>query len=55
MLVAHGQNRRLLPIWSACNVVVLQALGSRCMSTEITERPKFDEILQLIDEIEVEN
>ena len=33
---------------------VLQALGSRCMSSEVTERPNFDEILQLIDELDVE-
>jgi len=32
----------------------LQALGSRCMSAEATERPKFDEILHLVDELDVD-
>ena len=32
----------------------LQALGTRCMSAEATERPKFDEILRLIDELDVD-
>ncbi|KAL0037106.1 hypothetical protein WJX79_000594 [Trebouxia sp. C0005] len=32
----------------------LQALGTRCMSAEATERPKFDEVLRLIDELDVD-
>lgn len=35
-------------------IVDLQALGTRCMSAEATERPKFDEVLRLIDELDVD-
>ena len=34
---------------------VLQALGSRCMSSDVSERPNFDEILQLVDELDVDS
>jgi len=34
---------------------VVQALGSRCMSSDVSERPNFDEILQLVDELDVES
>ncbi|DBB02594.1 hypothetical protein WJX82_002554 [Trebouxia sp. C0006] len=33
----------------------LQALGTRCMSSDVSERPNFDEILQLVDELDVES
>ncbi|KAL0041901.1 hypothetical protein WJX79_008318 [Trebouxia sp. C0005] len=33
----------------------LQALGSRCMSSDVSERPNFDEILQLVDELDVDS
>ena len=36
-----------------CCVHNLQALGTRCMSAEATERPKFDEILHLVDDLNV--
>ncbi|KAL3143838.1 hypothetical protein ABBQ32_003662 [Trebouxia sp. C0010 RCD-2024] len=32
----------------------LQALGERCMSTEALDRPKFDEVLLLVDELDVD-
>lgn len=31
----------------------LQELGTRCMSAESSERPKFDEVLVLVDALEV--
>lgn len=34
--------------------MVMQALGSRCMSAEANERPKFDEILLLVDELDAD-
>ncbi len=34
---------------------VLQALGTRCMSSDVSERPNFDEILQLVDQLDVES
>ena len=33
--------------------VLLQALGKRCMSAEAVDRPKFDEILQLVEEWDI--
>ena len=33
----------------------VQALGTRCMSSDVSERPNFDEILQLVDELDVES
>ena len=33
---------------------VMQALGARCMSSESKERPKFDEILLLVDGLDVD-
>lgn len=33
----------------------VQALGSRCMSSDVLERPNFDEILQMVDELDVES
>ena len=35
-------------------IMDLQALGTRCMSAEATERPKFDEILRLVDDLDVD-
>ncbi len=35
-------------------IVNLQALGTRCMSAEATERPKFDEILRLVNKLDVD-
>ena len=35
--------------------LVMQALGTRCMSSDVSERPNFDEILQLVDELDVES
>ena len=35
-------------------ILNLQALGTRCMSAEATERPKFDEILRLVDDLDVD-
>ncbi len=35
-------------------VMDVQALGTRCMSAEATERPKFDEILRLVDGLDVD-
>ena len=32
----------------------MQALGQRCMSAEAIERPKFDEVLLLVDELDVD-
>ncbi|KAL0020911.1 hypothetical protein WJX77_010024 [Trebouxia sp. C0004] len=32
----------------------LQDLGTRCMSAEATERPKFDEVLRLVDKLDVD-
>ena len=34
--------------------VFLQALGDRCMSAEATDRPKFDEVLKLVDELNID-
>ena len=41
---------------SACRsqslrVAGVQALGERCMSAEALDRPKFDEVLLLVDEL----
>ena len=35
-------------------IMDVQALGTRCMSAEATERPKFDEILRLVDGLDVD-
>lgn len=35
-------------------IMDVQALGTRCMSAEATERPKFDEILRLVDDLDVD-
>lgn len=35
-------------------VIDMQALGQRCMSAEAIERPKFDEVLLLVDELDVD-
>jgi len=35
--------------------IVMQALGTRCMSSDVSKRPNFDEILQLVDELDVES
>jgi len=35
-------------------IMDLQALGTRCMSAEATERPKFDEILRLVDKLDLD-
>ena len=32
----------------------MQELGQRCMSAEAVERPKFDEVLHLVDELDVD-
>ena len=32
----------------------MQALGQRCMSAEAIERPKFDEVLLLVDALDVD-
>lgn len=40
--------------WHNSKVDGVQALGSRCMSAEANERPKFDEVLLLVDELDAD-
>ena len=37
-----------------CHLPHLQALGMQCMSTEPEARPKFEEVLRLLDDLDAD-